>query len=116
MLVMAGKTYDRNCQKCGVFFVARQANRKFCDEHSANVQHRGRDSRNTPRCQRCHGPISAARLRAMPRTDLCVECKALCDEPPISVNAPVMRGSLAESSLSDLAELAKAARDIGRGE
>ena len=64
-------------------------------------------------CSLCHAEISAARLAAVPSTQLCVTCKAGNDEPPLSADAPVLRRSLAESSVGDLEEMQAAAREIG---
>ena len=46
-------------------------------------------------CDQCRQPIPAARLAAMPRTRLCVGCKAEHDEEPISPMSVAARGAMA---------------------
>ena len=68
------------------------------------------------RCAHCDKPISAARLAACPNTHLCVPCKSWQDEPKLKSDAPVLRGVLVETSIGDLEEMQKAAREMAAGE
>jgi hypothetical protein len=65
------------------------------------------------RCDLCGTPISAARLAAMPKTHLCLGCKAGNDEPPLKANAPVLKRSLAETYPGDQEEMQAMARELG---
>jgi hypothetical protein len=64
-------------------------------------------------CSLCHTEISAARLAAVPTTQLCVTCKAGNDEPPVKSDALFLRRSLAESSVGDLEEMQAQVRELG---
>lgn len=65
-------------------------------------------------CEKCEKEIPPARLRAMPSTRLCVRCKSLSDESPLTAFSKRVQGALASGSLSDLDELAKASREMGQ--
>ena len=64
-------------------------------------------------CALCESKIPAARLAAVPTTQLCVTCKAQHDEPPLKPDAPVLAGSLAEGSVGDLEEKQAESRWLG---
>jgi hypothetical protein len=57
-------------------------------------------------CDQCDNPIPAARLAAMPRTRLCVACKALHDEEPLGPRAPLVSGALAGIDMDELLKIA----------
>lgn len=112
MRFLTQKRYTVKCQFCGVTFYAKSANRKACNACSETVKYRGHDSSPSTLCDICQSPIPAARLAAVPNTHLCVACKALHDEPALRPDSPVLRGSLVETSVSDLAEMQKQAREL----
>jgi hypothetical protein len=64
-------------------------------------------------CSLCKTEISAARLKAVPETQLCIGCKATHDEPPLKGTARYLSKSLVESSVWDLEELQAAAGELG---
>ena len=64
-------------------------------------------------CSLCEAVIPAARLAAMPTTQLCVTCKAEHDEPPLKPDAPVLAGALAQGAPRDLEEQQAEARWAG---
>ena len=66
------------------------------------------------RCEKCKQPIPAARLKAMPSTRLCVECKTGDDELPLDSGAPCVEKSIAVSSPDDAQEMAEEWRGFGR--
>ena len=49
----------------------------------------------------------------MPNTFLCLACKTGHDEPPLKSGAPLLKAALVESSVGDLEEMQKAARELG---
>lgn len=42
-LCLNGKTYRPKCKTCGIEFTALQANRRYCDKHSAHRKYTGQD-------------------------------------------------------------------------
>ena len=64
-------------------------------------------------CSLCHTEISAARLAAVPNTQLCVTCKVGNDEPRLDANAPVLKRALVETYPGDEQEMRAAARELG---
>jgi hypothetical protein len=66
-------------------------------------------------CALCESPIPAARLKAVPHTQLCVTCKSTHDEPPLMSHALTLRGALVETLIGDLEEKQKDARELAGG-
>ena len=64
-------------------------------------------------CSLCHAEISAARLAAVPSTQLCVTCKAGHDEPPLKAPAPVLKGALVVTYPGDQEEMQAEVRELG---
>lgn len=64
-------------------------------------------------CSLCEAVIPAARLAAVPATQLCVLCKASHDEPPLKPDAPALVGAMAEGSVGDLEEAQFESRATG---
>ncbi len=67
----------------------------------------------TRTCARCSEQISAKRLLALPHATLCLACKADRDVTPVTAFNKRVSRSLASGSLSDLDEMASAAREMG---
>ena len=67
----------------------------------------------TRTCALCSEQISAKRLLAVPYTTLCLACKADRDAVLVTAFNKRISRSLASGSISDLDELASAAREAG---
>ena len=67
----------------------------------------------TRTCALCSEQISQKRLLAVPHTTLCLACKADRDALPVTAFNKRVARSLASGSISDLDELASAAREAG---
>lgn len=67
-------------------------------------------------CQRCDVEISPRRLVAMPFTRICLACKTLSDESPLTSGSVRLRGVLVTNSLSDGDEMSREARQLGEGD
>lgn len=65
-------------------------------------------------CSLCENEIPAARLKAVPKTQLCVTCKSSNDEPRLNINAPILAGVIAEGYLGETDEKQAESREIGR--
>lgn len=66
-------------------------------------------------CLKCEKEIPIKRLLAMPDTQLCLPCKTKSDEPLLNARSVRTSRVLVETSLSDLAEMSKEAREMVSG-